>query len=257
MSRYYRFNHLTVAWAILLITVGGLSVGSALSAGGGLQLAQTRIIFDGKAKNAIATIKNQSDHVYLVKSSMMLTPNPATVGGNDAPFIVTPPLFRLEPNSQNTVLVMRNGTADLPTDRESVFYLSLLGIPSTSALSQEQSEGVSAQISVGIQLIIKLFYRPVGLAQPVETAPGKLAFRQAGQHLYVNNPTPYFVTLAKLSLDGKLLDVRNIGAMIAPFSQQHYPITGRPQQVTWSVINDYGGESAQYQAAMALNREAL
>lgn len=249
-------NRQELASAILRVVVGGavLPCGAVLATDGGLQLNQTRVIFDASAKNAKATIKNQSDRVYLVKAGVLVTPDSATAEKVEvvppAPFMVTPPLFRLEPNSQSSVLVVRNGSAELPTDRESVFYLSLLAIPATTKFTEENNMGVSAQVSVGIQTIIKLFYRPVGLSMPVQTAAEKLTFRQVGKDLQVGNPTPYFVTLARLTLNGKAMDVRNTvtGAMIAPFSTQSYPSPVPVQQVRWTVINDYGGESAEYHA---------
>lgn len=264
MNRYHRLNGQMLTRAILLVagvTLLTLPVGTVNAADRGLQLNQTRVIFNAKAKNATTTIKNHSDRVYLVKANVMATLDlsAAKKGTVDStvPFMVTPPLFRLEPNSQSTVLVVRDGTAELPTDRESVFYLSLLAIPSTSKSTEERNAGVSAQVSVGIQTIIKLFYRPEGLSIPVQYAPKKLTFRQVGQNLQVGNPTPYFVTLAKLTLNGKSMDVRDAeaGAMIAPFSTQNYPITGQAQQATWTVINDYGGESAEYHAAVSSVKE--
>lgn len=253
----HRLSGLTLTSALLRITGITLFVllgNAALAADGGLQLNQTRVIFNGKARNAKAMIKNQSDRVYLVKAGVLATPD-LNVAQKSAivpavPFMVTPPLFRMEPNSQNSVLVVRDGTAELPTDRESVFYLSLLAIPSTSKLTEDHNAGVTAQVSVGIQTIIKLFYRPEGLSIPVQAAAEKLTFRQVGQVLQIANPTPYFVTLAGLIVNGKVMNVRETeaGAMIAPFSTQDYPITGQAHQFTWTAINDYGGKSAEYHA---------
>nr|MDQ6119426.1 fimbria/pilus periplasmic chaperone [Klebsiella pneumoniae subsp. pneumoniae] len=63
----------------------------------------------------------------MIKADVFATPdgrNTQTDPKSAVPFMVTPPLFRLEPNSQNSVLIVRNGAAQLPADRESVFYLS-------------------------------------------------------------------------------------------------------------------------------------
>ena len=46
------------------------------------------------------------------------------------------------------------------------------------------------------------------------------------------------------------VSVGNWLAMIAPFSSVSYPLTGHPRQAHWSVINDYGGNSAVYHAAV-------
>ncbi|WP_447885635.1 fimbrial biogenesis chaperone [Serratia fonticola] len=262
----HRLNGLALTSRFLRISAMILCVllgNAALAANGGVQLNQTRVIFDGKAQNAKATIKNQSDRVYLIKAGVLATPDQNATQKSAivpaVPFMVTPPLFRLEPNSQNSVLIVRDGTAELPTDRESVFYLSLMAIPSTSKLTEDHNGGVSALVSVGIQTIIKLFYRPEGLSIPVQAAAEKLTFRQVGPVLQIANPTPYFVTLARLTLNGKVMDVRDTkaGAMIAPFSTQDYPITGQVHQITWTAINDYGGRSAEYHTTASSIKAAL
>ncbi|TCT27584.1 pili/flagellar assembly PapD-like chaperone, partial [Providencia alcalifaciens] len=136
---------------------------------------------------------------------------------------------------------------ELPTDRESVFYLSLLAIPSTTKASAPEGEMTSAQVSVGIRNVIKLFYRPKGLPMSVETASSQLVFRQQDQQLEVRNPTPYYITLAQLSVDQHPIDVRELGPMIAPFATHTYPVKGGATHAEWRVITDYGDMSTAYQ----------
>lgn len=225
-----------LAWGVIFLT-------ATSQAEGGLSLSQTRVIFDGKAKSAKVTLNNQSNRVYLVNSRVLTTPDVSTKQTEVAPFMVTPPLFRLEKQSRNTVLISRNDTSALPTDRESIFYLSFLAIPSVKK-NEEAEEGMTTtQVSFGIRTLIKLFYRPSGLEMPVSAAPEKLTFVQQGTQLQVTNPTPYYLTLAQLQLDGQPVNVREQGAMIAPFSSQSYQVKGSANHINWSVINDYGGLS--------------
>lgn len=227
----------------------------AVAAEGGLQLSQTRVIFDARAKDAQATIKNNSDQVYLIKADVFATPDGRITGTASAPvvpFMATPPLFRLEPKSQSSVLIVRDGTTQLPSDRESVFYLSFLAIPSTSDSAEGAQSGVSARISVGIQSVIKLFYRPAGLSMSAREAANKLTFQNTEQGLGISNPTPYYVTLSQLKVDGKPVDVQGTesGAMLAPFSTRYYPVNGVVLNVSWAAINDFGGESVGYDAVV-------
>lgn len=227
----------------------------AIAGESGLQLSQTRVIFDARAKDAQATIKNNSDQVYLIKADVFATPDGRVTNtntGSTAPFIVTPPLFRLEPKSQSSVLIVRNGTTQLPSDRESVFYLSFLAIPSTSDTTEGAQSGVSARISVGIQSVIKLFYRPAGLSMSAREAAKKLTFQNTEQGLGISNPTPYYVTLSQLKVNGKPVNVKEAGtgAMLAPFSTQYYPVNGVVRNVSWATINDFGGESIGYDAVV-------
>ncbi|HHC3692196.1 hypothetical protein [Klebsiella pneumoniae] len=40
------------------------------------------------------------------------------------------------------------------------------------------------------------------------------------------------------------------GAMLAPFSTQYYPVNGAVRTVSWTTINDFGGESIEHQSAV-------
>jgi len=237
-------------WLITLGLLCGMALGMPAShAEGGLSLSQTRVVFEGKAKSAKVTISNQSDRVYLINSRVLPTPDATGQAGEVMPFMVTPPLFRLEKESRNTVLIAKNDTSKLPTDRESVFYLSFLAIPAGSNPVREATtdtdEGTTTtQVSLGIRTVIKLFYRPNGLAMPAAAAPGKLTFTQHGTQLVVKNPTPYYVTLAQLTLDGRGINVREQGAMIAPFAEETYAVKGPiASRIEWSVITEFGGIS--------------
>ncbi|WP_025155091.1 fimbrial biogenesis chaperone [Morganella morganii] len=226
-------------------------VSAALAAEGGLRLAQTRIIFNADNKNAGAVIKNNGQQVYLIKAAVMNTPegnNPALPA---APFMVTPPMFRLEKESQSTALIVRNGTTQLPADRESVFWLSFLAIPSVSKNGETPDNMTSAQVSVGIRNVIKLFYRPAGLSPSFEQAQEKLTFRREGRSVSVNNPTPYYLTLGALSFNGRDVSLQDNNPMIAPFSSAIFPAEGAVSQVQWAVITDYGDMGQIHTAAVS------
>nr|WP_314266658.1 molecular chaperone [uncultured Moellerella sp.] len=236
-------------WMAIALTISIFSIGTS-AADGGLRLGQTRVVFDANSNSAKVTIKNNSQQVYLIKASVMNTPD-----GNDnklqlPPFMVTPPMFRLEKDSQSTVLVARSNISQLPTDRESIFYLSFLAIPATSKVGAPEENMTNAQVSVGIRNVIKLFYRPTGLPLHIQEAQGKLTFRQVSNQVLVSNPTPYYLTLAQLTFNTQSVDVRELGPMIAPFSTNTYPALGAISQAHWTVITDYGDLSTSYQAVV-------
>ncbi len=235
--------------ALILVLICSCFSSLSFATEGGLRLAQTRVVFDAANPNAKLAIKNSSPQVYLIKADVINTPE-GNAHQPAPPFIATPPMFRLEKESQNTLLIVRNGTAELPVDRESVFYLSLLAIPSTTKVNAPEGDMTSAQVSVGIRNVIKLFYRPKGLPMNIETASSKLTFHYQNQQITVSNPTPYYITLAQLSVDQHPVDVRERGPMIAPFSTQTYPMTAHGTHVEWRVITDYGDMSTAYQGSI-------
>lgn len=221
---------------------------------GGFSLGQTRVIFEGNRPSAKVTLNNQSSQVYLINSRVQRTPEMTSASQDNVPFMVTPPLFRLEKQSSSSVLIVPNDTSALPANRESVFYLSFLAIPSIKRNDEKDSSAMQPQVSVGLRSVIKLFYRPTGITMPVSIAPEKLTFHQRGEYLHVENPTPYFLTLAQLHVNHNPVDVREQGSMLAPFSGQDYKISGAAQRVSWAVINDHGGLSKTYQAAISTGR---
>lgn len=228
---------LIFSWAIFGIV-------NQSKAEGGLSLSQTRVVFNSNAKNTKITINNHSDRVYLINSRVLITPNGQEKSIKAMPFMATPPLFRLEEESQNTILISRNDISLLPTDRESLFYLSFLAIPSVKKNTAPNAEDMTTtQLSLGLRMLIKLFYRPHDLAIPASAAPKKLTFSQKEHQLQVQNPTPYYQTLAQLKINGQPVNVREQGAMIAPFSSHSYQIKEIANEIHWSVINDYGGLS--------------
>lgn len=232
---------------VMVLMLGALSV-AVCDAKGGLRLSQTRVVFDAAQSNAKVMMQNNSPQVYLVKAEVINDPREKKT--SPSPFMVTPPLFRLEPENQQTALVVRQGSVSLPADRESVFYLSLLAIPASKKAGEPEANMTQAQVSIGIRNIIKLFYRPTGLVIKAEAAYAQLTFQQAGGQLNVSNPTPYYVTLAHLAVNKHPLDISHHEPMIAPFSHQSYPFTGQGTQVEWSAITDFGDMSPRYHGVL-------
>lgn len=254
----YSRTRLTGLLFISVILTMMLVIGLTIPAQAGIRLNQTRVIIQENTKTqsstkATARITNTGEEAYLVKASVLKTTDdtPSTPV-NQQPFIVTPPLFRLDANSEQAVLIIKQHQGNLPKDRESVFYLSFLAIPS----SAPAEEGMS-RVSLGLQSIIKLFYRPHGLPLAADEAAGLLTFTQTKQGLQVNNPTPYHVTLTLLKVADTAIDVRNQGAMINPFDSKVFTLaqsasksttTPKNRQISWQALTDYGGESRLYQA---------
>ncbi len=217
----------------------------------GISLSQTRVVFNSSTSGTTITLRNHSNQAWLARAQVLMAPDSTKA----APFMVTPPLFRLEPNSQSSVRILRHGTEALPADQESLFYLSFLTIPSSPASDESSSMSASARVTAGIETVIKLFYRPTGLSPTPQEAAQKLTVSQKKNGVIVSNPTPYYLTLSSLSLDGVPVDIRRTGSMVAPFTTNHYPASGHPGKASWTVINDYGGISPLYHTFVS-GREA-
>ncbi|KAB8313333.1 molecular chaperone [Erwinia endophytica] len=204
---------------------------------GGVSFSRNRIIFPASERAVSLTVTNHGDSVYLVQAGVSGEPDRRT----KAPFIVTPPLFRLEGQAENTLRIMSSG-GSLPRDRESVFYFTGLVIPSVQQPTAAAVDSkLSATLSVSMRSVMKLFWRPSGLKPAPEKAPDELRFSRTPQGLRVTNPTPYYQSFAELSIDGEDINLDQAPSMVAPFGDITFTAKGPAHSVTWRVMNDYGG----------------
>ena len=193
----------------------------------GIVMGGTRVVYQEVKREAAISVTNADTHSpYLVQSWVE---NYAENNKSRVPFIVTPPLFRLDPEQQNVLRINYIG-GTLPTDRESVFWLNVKSIAPTK---QDEVN----KLQVNIKSKFKIFYRPNGLAGEPDDAWRKLTFNIEGSRLVAQTPTPYFVSFFVISVGGT--DIPQPG-MIGPFDHKAWPIT-HSGVVKWRAINDFGG----------------
>lgn len=194
----------------------------------GVGIGGTRLIYNGNDRQVAISVNNPDDRPYLIQA--WVDKDPATADG-DKTFIATPPLFRLEPHSQNSVRIVYTGQP-LPSDRESMFWLSIKSIPSTS-------KAETNQLFVTVKSVIKFFYRPPGLSGDPATAYKKLIFTRRGGKVYVLNPTPYHISFYDLKIDAFHV---TSPTTLQPLSEQSISVpSGASGTVSWRTINDFGG----------------
>lgn len=218
-----------------------VSAVSPAIANGGISLNQTRVVFPATQKAHTVTVKNAGPQTYLIQSRIQ-----HSLGNQGAtPFVVTPPLFHLGPERNQLLRILKQDEA-LPADRESLFYLSVLAIPASSPAALAK-----ARLSMGLQFVIKLFYRPDGLKLTPQEAYCQLRFTRTAQGTRVENPTPYFLTFGSLKFDNQIIDLDRQPSMIAPMSTLNYPGNKPVKQTYWQTITDFGGLSALCQQTVS------
>ncbi|EOU9532043.1 molecular chaperone [Cronobacter dublinensis] len=194
---------------------------------GGIVVGGTRIIYEGSKKEAALGVKNNSATSPFLLQSWVDTGDGKTRG----PFMVTPPLFRIEPNEDHELRIAKTGS--LPDDRESLFYLNIRAIPPSSP------DAINT-LKLVVKTRIKLFYRPHELIPDAAIAYKQLAYHLADGQLVVENPTPFYVVFDNLTLGKTRIKSAD---MLAPFANQRFsfPAAEAGRVVSWRVINDYGG----------------
>ncbi|HHQ6580950.1 TPA: fimbrial biogenesis chaperone [Serratia fonticola] len=234
MKNTYFF--LTLLTAILMSDL----IGSVQAA---VYIEGTRIIFP--ANNREITVKTTNKgktpalmQIWLDRGNSQSQPHNA-----DAPFLVTPPIFRLDAGKGQSIRLAFTGEK-LPQDRESLFWFNALEVPPLASSDK-------SYMQIAVRSRLKLFYRPEGLASDPISAVKKVTWKihtavpGKGYSLRGENPTPYYVTYSKLALSitGK---VENLGtAMIAPFSSSEINLkkistrTGEAELI-YRAMGDYG-----------------
>jgi chaperone protein EcpD len=183
----------------------------------------TRVIFPGKEREVTVRLSNERDGPSLVEAwidpgeeidaqaplAPASAPNSAQV-----PFVLTPPLFRLDARKGQTLRIFRAAGA-LPQDRESLFWLNVLDVPP----SPKQPGNY---LKLAVRTRIKLFYRPQGLSGTAGEAADQLQWTMSASaanspgRLHIKNPTPFHVTITSVDLSA---DTEVVGKMIPPFGE--------------------------------------
>ena len=221
------------------LTVASLCAAIAAPAHAAVLLGGTRVILNEKDREASISMKNEGKAPYVVQAWL-----DAGEGKNKTPFLITPPLSRLDPGMENLLRIMRVSSNDLPADRESVFWLNVKEIP-------EKAEGENV-LQIAVRTRIKLYYRPAALrGGDASLARNSLKWAVAagangqGAVLKVVNPTPYHVTFTGFRINKNQQEIRT--EMLPPMAEQSYPLkaikTPQAITVTYTTINDYGGET--------------
>lgn len=210
----------------------------AASAHAGVIINGTRLVYHGDNKESSLGISNPDDTDYLVQSWV-------DAGGKNlakAPFLITPPLFRLDAKEDNVLRVVRTG-GNLPEDRESLYWLNIKSIPSSKRM-----EGVNT-LQIAINTRIKLLYRPSAVQGKPEEVANKLEWHREGSDLVVNNPTPFYMNFQNVTLNGHKVES---ATWAVPRSETHFALPGHSSGTTvaWSIITDYGSISQNYSATL-------
>lgn len=206
----------------------------------------TRVVFPAQDGEVTVRLTNQGDRPALIEAWIDRGNLQSTPDKVDVPFLITPPLFRMEAHKDQSLRIIAT-SSQLPGDRETLFWLNVLEIPPKP--SAEQAAGKNL-LQFAIRSRLKLFYRPAQLSGDSFKAPAQVTWKAVtdgpGYALEVHNPTPYYITFTKLALEigGKQHAVD--AGMVDPLGSLRLPVKGLTQApsagtpIAYDVINDYG-----------------
>ncbi|OFU89053.1 hypothetical protein HMPREF3114_18465 [Stenotrophomonas sp. HMSC10F07] len=212
----------------------------------GIQLNATRVVYSAGEREASLSMVNNGSDARLVQAWIDSGDISERPENSKAPFLVTPPMSRVDPGKGQTLRIMLSD-ATLPQDRESVYWLNVLEIPP----KPRQADGGAPQnyVQMAVRTRIKLFYRPKGLVGTPETAVKNLVWhlrsRGGASILECTNGTPFNVSFSDVSFKNAPPNMSvSKGGMCPAKGVAEFPVPGSPNaaagQLVLTVVNDYG-----------------
>nr|WP_241391608.1 fimbria/pilus periplasmic chaperone [Yersinia frederiksenii]ULG19945.1 pilus assembly protein PapD [Yersinia frederiksenii] len=204
----------------------------------------TRIIYPAKQREVTVQLSNNGTSPALIQTWIDEGSAKTMPENSKAPFIISPPISRIEPNSGQALRVSLTTTA-LSQNKESLFWLNVLEIPPapTGAAADTMPENF---LQVAFRTRVKLFYRPAGLSGEASDAPEKLQWSYVAGGVKVKNPTPFYVSFTEINAvtNQKKVALAPHGDMLAPGQEKTLTFPGesaRIADIEYTTVNDFGG----------------
>nr|WP_237683109.1 fimbria/pilus periplasmic chaperone [Pseudomonas sp. B14(2022)] len=222
-----------------------------LPARAGVIIHGTRVIYPIQQQEVVVRLENKGPLPALVQTWLDTGDRHSIPATAHTPFILSPPIFRIEPRQQQA-LRLRYVRGALPTDRESLFWLNVLEVPPLAADAAQKN-----QIELSFRTRLRVFVRPQALPYPVDSAAEKLQWKlvahEQGFALQATNPTPYHISLASIELlsggkrfskaankavdDSLLMPAGDVKLFVLPLLR-HQPVD--TPTVEFSTVSDFG-----------------
>ncbi|MCS3770602.1 fimbrial chaperone protein [Aeromonas hydrophila] len=195
----------------------------------GISLGATRVVYTTGSKQVSLSVSNGNRETAFMLQAWVENEQ----GKNSNEFIVTPPLFMIKPGQENILRIMHTGK-EIPTDKESVYWINVKAIPPKPKEGQGQNT-----LQLAVLNKIKLFYRPGDLQVTPEKAFDSLKIEKRAASVNIENPTPYHITMVNIKINNQPAD----SVMVKPFSSLDLRSSGTVSSFSYQTINDYGALS--------------
>lgn len=215
----------------------------SLSVNASVIMTNTRIIYPAAEPYTTIQFTNKGNLPYVMQLWTDSNNPDSTPDDDNAPFIVAPVIFRIEPRSGQSARLHYIGKT-LPQDRESLFYLNFTQIPPSNL------GGEVNKLLLILKSRVKIFYRPSTIKGNPADIDRELHF-QFTRHkneaiLEIKNQANFYASFARVAIKNQHyvwpVDIE----MIAPQSGKSIiiknmpPHISTPLKVEYTLINDVG-----------------
>lgn len=210
----------------------------------------SRIVYSESSKDYSIQFNNKDEFPNIVQVWTDVDNPESTPETENSPFSIFPSVFKIRSKGGQMVRLVYTG-AKVASDRESIFYLNFLQIPSISKAD------ASNKMLVMLRSRLKIFYRPNGIEGSPQNVVNSLTFKiikeRDGVYLNAKNNSGYYATLinGKLTLAGK--DFTVPVNMIPPYETSRWyvgsntviPNYSSTSQFYFTLVNDQGGLTSE------------
>ena len=222
-----------------LFLVGSLFLVTAQAA---IVISGTRVIYPSDQREVTIKLDNTGEAPLLIQSWIDDGNPQSTPETSKVPFIMTPPIARVDGHQGQTLRIRYTDQKALPQDKESLFWLNVLEVPPSSSDGQNK-------LKISFRSRVKLFYRPADLKIEQEKAAANMQWRltknTGAWNLEAFNPSPYYLTISAAKVKNVAVELNLYNSMIPPgerrilkFNDVFTP--AKDMQVVFSTVNDYG-----------------
>ena len=211
------------------------------SAQAGIVIDSTRVIYPADKREVTLGMTNHADTPRLIQAWIDSGDPEASIVKATVPFIVTPPIFRLDAGKGQTLRILFTG-GNVPQDRESVFWLNVQEVQPKPAGKANRTKDY---VHFSVRSRLKIFYRPQGLPGSPEQAISALRWHAVDGGLECKNPSAFNVSINNIRIASDADnsgDRRNgmcpaKGTKMFSFKKTE---TEDNKKLSLSIINDYG-----------------
>ncbi|AHX11909.1 molecular chaperone EcpD [Dyella jiangningensis] len=229
--------------ALCAMTVIAASLSSAYA---GITINGTRVVYPAGQREVSLSMVNDGKEARLIQAWVDSGDASERAESSKAPFLITPPMARVDPGKGQTLRIMFTGASNLPQDRETVYWINVLEIPPKPKADSDAAENY---MQLAVRSRMKLFYRPKGLPGSPDAAADEVAWRVVpegkGYAAECTNDTPFSLSFSDISFKGAAKhEAVNKGGMCPAKGKGTFSVAGAPDgsgKLVVTVINDYGG----------------
>ncbi len=206
----------------------------------------TRFIFPSNVRETTVQVGSSGLNPSLVQVWIDTGDSKSTPDDSAAPFVITPPLVRVDPGKNQAFRILAlPAAAELSQTQETLFWLNVLDVPPKP--TEELDPALARNfIQLAVRSRLKLFYRPATIMGQAGKSIEKLSWVKTANGVVIKNPTAFYVTVIAINQkqDGKdisMMTQENGGIMLEPFSEQAVEFnTHNYDKLFYLAVNDYG-----------------